>query len=324
MSIVEAGTDEIPIAPELTSMPSRTALGPLLCLAAALLYAGANMALRRLAEPGRAADPIWVLFVKESITVLVVGPWLFWQSVHGRIRLPCRGNLLAIIAAAIPTQVVANLGMLWAFGQVGIAIAVPVSLAVNLITAAILGRFFLSERVSPRTLLAMLLLIVGISVIQSRADGLGNPVTVASPWQVVLAIGMCALAGLIYGWLSVVIRRVTTTGTSGWFVLVLVTGVGVVTMGPMTLWNHGFQIVRQTAGEHWLWMIVSGLLNLIGFWALTKGLQMTPVARANLLTSSQAAIAAVAGWLIFGEVLNLTVGLGLALTLCAIVLSSLK
>jgi len=301
-----------------------TTLGPFLCLAAAMFYAGTNMALRRLAEPGDAADPLWVLFVKESITVLVVGPWLTWQVMRGRIQLPSRGHTLAIIAAGIPTQVVGNLGMIWAFGTVGIAIAVPVSLAVNLTTAAILGRFLLAERVSLRTFLAILLLVVGISVLQWGANGLGNPLAKTSPWQVAMAIGLCALAGFIYGWLTVVIRRVTTTGTSGWFVLVLVTGMGVITMGPMTLWRHGLEIAFHTAGEHWLWMVVSGLLNLAGFWTLTRGLQWTPVARANLLTSSQAAMAAVAGWVIFSEALNMPVGIGIALTLFAIVLSSLK
>jgi len=282
------------------------------------------MALRRLAEPGHAADPLWVLFVKESITVLIVGPWLAWQVMRGGIRLPSRGNALAIIAAGIPTQVVGNLGMIWAFGTVGIAIAVPVSLAVNLTTAAILGRFFLAERVSPRTFLAIVLLVIGISVLQWGANGLQEHLRKISPWEAAIAIGLCALAGFVYGWLTVVIRRVTTTGTSGWFVLVLVTGMGVVTMGPMTLWRHGLGIVFHTAGEHWLWMIVSGLLNLAGFWALTKGLQWTPVARANLLTSSQAAMAALAGWVIFSEALNVPLGVGIALTLFAIVLSSLK
>jgi len=99
---------------------------------------------------------------------------------------------------------------------------------------------------------------------------------------------------------------------------------GVITMGPMTLWRHGLEIAFHTAGEHWLWMVVSGLLNLAGFWTLTRGLQWTPVARANLLTSSQAAMAAVAGWVIFSEALNMPVGIGIALTLFAIVLSSLK
>jgi drug/metabolite transporter (DMT)-like permease len=305
--------------------PNRANLfGPVLCLAAAMLYAGTNMALRRLAEPGQAADPLLVLFVKELVTVLVVGPWLVWQVMSGRIRLPSWGSALAIIAVGIPTQVVGNLGMIWAFGIVGIAIAVPVALAVNLTTAAILGRFVLSERVSARTFLAILLLIVGITILQWGANGTGKHVTSLPSWQIAIAIGMCALAGIIYGWLSVVIRRVTTHGTSGWFVLVLVTGMGVITMGPMTFWTHGWNIVSLATNEHWLWMIVSGFLNLAGFWALTRGLQWTPVARANLLTSSQAAMAALAGWVIFGEALNMSIGAGLALTLCAIVLSSTK
>jgi len=325
MAVTEVVTQEtVPQVPAEDHPNRAKTLGPLFCLVAAMLYAGTNMALRRLAEPGQAADPLLVLFVKEVVTVLVVSPWLVWQVMAGRIRLPSWGSALAIIAAGIPTQVVGNLGMIWAFGVVGIAIAVPVSLAVNLTTAAILGRFVLSERVSPRTFLAILLLIVGITILQWGANGIGEHLSGLSPWQVATAIGMCALAGMIYGWLSVVIRRVTTHGTSGWFVLVLVTGMGVITMGPMAAWTHGWNVVSLATDDHWLWMIVSGFLNLAGFWALTRGLQWTPVARANLLTSSQAAMAALAGWVIFGEALNMSIGLGLALTLFAIVLSSTR
>jgi drug/metabolite transporter (DMT)-like permease len=71
-------------------------------------------------------------------------------------------------------------------------------------------------------------------------------------------------------------------------------------------------------------MIVSGILNLVAFWSLTRGLQRTPVAQANLLTSSQAVMATIAGWIVFGEVFNLQVAVGIVLALAAIVLSTLR
>lgn len=297
--------------------------GTLFCLLAALLYTGTNMALRRLAEPGQAADRVLTLFIKETVTVLVVGPWIAWQLNQGRIRIPAVSHLLRIVGAGIPTQVVANLGLLWAFGVIGIAIAIPLSLATSLITAAWLGRFWLREPLSPRLFGAMALLVAGVVILHWGSDGIEDVLTV-SPVKTAVAVGLCCLAGFIYGVLTVVIRQVTTAGTSGWFVLFLVTGSGTITLGPYSLLTQGPSVLLTPSAEHWLWMIVAGVLNLMAFWSLTKGLQKTPVARANLLTSSQAAMATLAGWFVFGETINLPVGLGILLTLIAIVLSSLR
>lgn len=297
--------------------------GTLFCLLAALLYTGTNMALRRLAEPGQAADRVLTLFIKETVTVLVVGPWMAWQLYRGRIRIPPLSHLLQIVGAGIPTQVVANLGLLWAFGVIGIAIAIPLSLATSLITAAWLGRFWLREPLSPRLFGAMALLVAGVVILHLGSDGIEG-VLRSSPLKTAVAVGLCCLAGFIYGVLTVVIRQVTTAGTSGWFVLFLVTGAGTVTLGPYSFLTQGPMVLLGPKAEHWLWMIVAGVLNLMAFWALTKGLQETPVAKANLLTSSQAAMATLAGWLVFGETISLPVGAGILLTLMAIVLSSLR
>ncbi|WP_347244544.1 DMT family transporter [Thermogutta sp.] len=297
--------------------------GPLLCLLAAMLYTGTNMALRRLVEPGQAANYTFVLFVKETITVLLVGPWLLAQVLRGKITLPRPTHFWQVVGAGVLTQTIANLGLLWAFGTVGIAIAIPLSLAVSLITAAWMGKFWLEEGVSPRLFAAMVLLIVGIILLHGGADTLAG-VASSSSSLALAAVLLSCLAGFIYGLLTVVIRNVTTGGTSGWFVLVLVTGAATVTLGPYVFYVHGLDILYSCSAEQWLWMIVSGILNLVAFWSLTKGLQRTPVAQANLLTSSQAVMATIAGWIVFGEVFNLQVAVGIVLALAAIVLSTLR
>ena len=306
-----------------TQKPAGHVWGPLLCLLAAMLYTGTNMALRRLVEPGQAANYTFVLFVKETITVLLVGPWLLAQVLRGKITLPRPTHFWQVVGAGVLTQTIANLGLLWAFGTVGIAIAIPLSLAVSLITAAWMGKFWLEEGVSPRLFAAMVLLIVGIILLHGGADTLEG-VASSSSSLALAAVLLSCLAGFIYGLLTVVIRNVTTGGTSGWFVLVLVTGAATVTLGPYVFYVHGLDILYSCSAEQWLWMIVSGILNLVAFRSLTKGLQRTPVAQANLLTSSQAVMATIAGWIVFGEVFNLQVAVGIVLALAAIVLSTLR
>lgn len=321
-----ATTSELPRSLTLEPQSSRGSvpiLGPVLCLLAALLYTGANMALRRLAEPGEAANLPFALFVKEAITVLTVGPWLLVQLAQARIRMARMSHILQVVAISLPAQIVANLGMLWAFGKIGIAIAVPLSLATSLITATGVGRLWLKEAVSARLFVAIIFLILGVIILHGGANGL-KQVHLDSSMTTLLAVALCCLAGFIYGILTVVIRNVTTSGTSGWFVLILVTGVGFVTLGPYNLLIHGPRVFLGPTAEQWLWMIVSGVFNLVAFWALTRGLSLTPVARANLLTSSQAAMATLAGWFVFGEPLNALVITGIFLTLVAILLTSLR
>lgn len=320
-------TSELPTLEAVPAQATQTSAGqfwgPALCLLAAMLYTGTNMALRRLAEPGQAADYPFVLFVKETITVLLVGPWLLAQVLRGKIPLPRPSHFWQVVGAGVLTQTIANLGLLWAFGTVGIAIAIPLSLAMSLITAAWMGKFWLGEGVSPRLFVAMVLLIVGIILLHGGADTLEG-VASSSSSLALAAVLLSCLAGFIYGLLTVVIRNVTTGGTSGWFVLVLVTGAATVTLGPYTFYVHGPEIVYLCSPEQWLWIIVSGILNLVAFWSLTKGLQRTPVAQANLLTSSQAVMATIAGWMVFGEVFNVQVAVGIVLALAAIVLSTLR
>ena len=56
-------------------------LGAACCLLSAISYTGANIFLRQLAEIK--ADPAWVICLKESIAVLLLGPWLLWQFGRG-------------------------------------------------------------------------------------------------------------------------------------------------------------------------------------------------------------------------------------------------
>ena len=84
---------------------------------------GANICLRQLAEIK--ADPVWVICLKETTAVAIVGPWLLWQFGRG-VRFSCHPRALLVLGvAALSVQLIGNLGIQWSLGIVGLVISLP-------------------------------------------------------------------------------------------------------------------------------------------------------------------------------------------------------
>ncbi len=291
-------------------------LGTTFCIISALGYTGTNICLRVLADH---ANQVLVICVKELVTVAVVGPWLAYLTWRGMHVWPRARALVPLVLVGLATQLVANLGVIWALGVVGLAVTIPAALGVSLAGSAILGRIFLGERVSPRSALAVALLIAAIVLLKMGADR-GTLAAAAGPFKAALAVGVACLAGATYAILSVTIRHCVTRDVSSKAVVFIVTGMGVLTLGPLSLWQLGVQGVLDTPRNDLAIMLLSGALNLIAFLAITKGLQLTTIVRVNVLNASQVAMAAVAGPLFFPEEPSLQLVVGICLTIAGTLL----
>jgi len=276
-----------------------------------------------LADPSRATDPMWTIFVKETVTVLVVGPLLVVWYLRGRVSLPSVRSLSILVAAGLAVQLIGNVGLLWAMGIVGLAIALTIALAVSLISAAVLGTFFLRESITWRVMAGIGLLIAAIVCLRIGAGG-GLAGLPANPWMVLVAMLITCTAGITFGLLTIAIRYVAQRDTAVWFVVLVVTGCGTLALGILSWARFGVAELAATPREHLFWMAISGVLNLLGFISLSKGLQLTPVARANVLAASQVALAALAGWILFQEKVNPPVLVGFGLTIAALFLTEHK
>ncbi len=296
-------------------------LGTALCLVSALGYSTVNLLLRRL---GTRYDPVWVIWVKETITILPLVPWLACQYVRNAPDRPALRAMLGLAAIGLLTNTLATPPLLWAMGVIGLAIAVPVSLGVNLVACAVFGRLYLGERISPQTALAMTLLIASVALLGMGAghanDSIAASALAAGPLWVVLALAAACAAGIVYGSLNVTIRRAVTGGVSLATIAFIVPAMGALTLAPICLWRHGASALLASAPEDLPVIVACGVLNLMAFLAIIKGLQMTSVVRANVLTASQAAIAALGGLLFFEEAASPTLALGISLTVAGMVL----
>ncbi|HBO44152.1 MAG TPA: hypothetical protein DD670_09515 [Planctomycetaceae bacterium] len=289
--------------------------GLLLCVAAALGYSVVNACLRKLTDD---CDRVLVIFVKELVTVLVVGPWIAMSALRGRRIMPGNRALAALAVAGLLTQLGGNLPNIWALSVLGLAVAIPIMSGTNMVGTAILGRVFLGERVSPRTIGAIGMLFASILLLRMAAGETDRaPVGLSLATLAVLA--SCG-AGIVYAVLVVVIRRNVTHDTPISAVLFLVTVMGVVSLGPWLATHGGIDVVRNTAATDHALMWFAGLLNLLAFVAFTHGLRWTRAAHANTIMTSQVVLAAVFGAALFDERISLWMVAGVCLTIIGMIL----
>ena len=297
-------------------------LGTAYCIASALCYTGSNICLRQLAGAG--ADEMWVICIKELVTVAVIGPWLLWRaSQHVRVMPPLRATGILILAG-LAVQLAGNLSVQWAFGIVGIAITVPVIFGVMLTASAVMGLTFLGERVPARSVAAISVLIGSIVFLslgagQTSESGATSGLQTDLSWAL-LGVGAASIGGLTYAGLSTVIRSAMTARVPVTTVVFIITGTGAFTLGVLSLWHLGPKTLMQTDFHQMTWMLGAGAFNLVAFLSITKGLQLTTVVHANLLNASQVAMAGLAGIWLFNEAANVWLALGIGLTVAGVLL----
>jgi drug/metabolite transporter (DMT)-like permease len=204
---------------------------------------------------------------------------------------------------------------------------VPLCLGTLILSGALLGRVFLGEPLSSRTLIAIGVLVTAITVLSFGAPQAQRAVaeTVptdqpASTWRLAAGVAAASLSGLAYSILGVVIRYGVKGQASLPATMFVVGLVGVTSLGGATLWRVGWEGMYATAAPDLSRMLMAGLFNAAAFFVLVKALQIANVAYVNALNAAQAALAAMAGIFFFQEALSGQLALGILLTFVGLVL----
>ena len=297
-----------------------TTVGSLCCIVAALGYGAVNVCLRSLTVR---CDRSLILLSRETLAAVCMGAWfLYWARREG-FSPPRWRPLAGLVVVGVLTQLAASLPLLWAMAVVGLAISITLSLGTSLITSALLGRFLLGERVSGQSLLAIGLLIAAVILLTfgaERAAAVPGLDDGYGPLVIVLAAAASCGAGIVYGLLNVAVRRWVTGGMSAGFVALVVPIVGVGCLAPVSFWRLGVAGILATPPEDALVLLAAGLLNVIAWFAVVRGLERTSVLRANVLTASQVALAALAGVVIFDEAITIFLVAGILITIAGMVM----
>ncbi len=269
-------------------------------------------------------DTFWAVFNRELVTTVVVGAWLLWQAVRGRRCLPAGRQLGLLLLVGLLIQVAGNVCFQWSLGVVGLAVTIPAIFGAMITSGAVIGRFWLGEPVSGRSITAIAMLLGSLALLGVSAGTAGRSIAQAeavtpNPPVMILAVAAAVLAGSVYALLSAVIRHSVTRNTTPAAAAFLVTLMGVVSLGPICVYRLGIPALLETPVDQFALMIAAGVFNLVAFLALIHGLQRTTVVHASAVNASQVAMAALAGVLLFAEPPTVWLLLGVCLTIFGIV-----
>jgi drug/metabolite transporter (DMT)-like permease len=170
------------------------------------------------------------------------------------------------------------------------------------------------------------LLIIALVFLGFGADAAGRVSKADNspslPATVAFAVASSCMAGTVFASLSIAMRRSSNLRIAQSTLLFIVAGMGVMTMWPISIYRMGFEGMLTTTPQAWFWLLGAGFFNLIGFFGIAKGLQLTTVVHASVLNASQVAMAAVIGMTCFSksEPWNSWLILGVAMTLLGIML----
>jgi drug/metabolite transporter (DMT)-like permease len=291
-------------------------LGTFCGLFSAFVYTCANAFLRAVDH----CDPVWVSAVKSVPTVAAMSPVLAIMAIRGQKVMPSLRMLAAIAVGGLVGQLGGNISFQWALGEVGVAMTVPLSLGGMILGAAILGRVFLSEPVTPRAALALAVLLAAICVLSLGADDAGRAVAraPAPPLRLALGVAAACLSGVAYAVLNVILRYCITRACPLPTTLFTVSIAGLISLGCISWLRIGHTGMWATTPGDLGLMLGAGLCNTIAFISLTKSLQLTSVVYVNALNATQATLAALAGVLIFREALSPWLAVGVGLTIAGL------
>ncbi|QDV22719.1 DMT family transporter [Aureliella helgolandensis] len=287
---------------------------------AAVLYTAANICLRQVVH----VDPVWVSAIKAIPTFLMVAPLVFLRYWRGQVLWSTRSDILWLIVTGFCAQIFGNVAFQWSLSILGLAISVPMILGAMLVGGALIGRVVLGEPVRPRTLLAVVLLIVAAVILTRGAQSSVSNQPDVQVWQIVLAVCGNMAAGIAYAFLGTMMRRSMQAGMPMISTLFVLSVVGTGLLGTWALFTVGVPGMLATAGVDFAIMFAGGAFNALAFLLLAKALQQLPVLYVQLLNATQAGMAAIAGWLIFGEQLSPMVQLGLALTAAGLIIAGTR
>jgi drug/metabolite transporter (DMT)-like permease len=265
--------------------------------------------------------PTWAVCNKELITVVAVGPWLLVQTWRRRSGFPRGRSLAILIAVGLATELIGNIGVQWGYEIFGLSVMVPAYTGFILVATTVLGGILLGERVSARNLAAVGLLMLALALLGfGSAQGATPQVakSPSSPLAIAAAIGVAGAAGIVFSLLGIAIRHCVTGTTSYGAVMVIITGMGVLTLFPLSFFRAGAAALMATPWQQYALMFAAGICNLIAFFALVRGLKLTTVLHVNMINAGQVATAAVVGVLLFGENCNPWLVLGVALMIVGI------
>lgn len=321
-------------------------------LFSAVGYSLTNSVLKEVAK----CDPFLVSTIKAIPTCLLLGPWMVVLYRRGEQVFPSLPITLMLIGVGLLSQFGGNVAFQEGLRYVDLAIAIPVCLGVMILTSTILGWVVLKEATTVRMIVSSIVLLTAVVILKvgttqqeeistdqpsqkvstkqeaqknspsdSTMKANGGLITTSSDHSKIgIGIYLIVFSGVSFSVLATAIRYGVRETVPHSTTLVILSIVGVISLGGTTIKRLGIEGILATAPIDLTFMTLAGLLNAISFLALSKALQHASVVYVNLLNASQVMMAVLIGIFYFHETLTLTLASGIGLTIVGLLIMRKK
>lgn len=286
-------------------MSSSTPLkGALIILASAVFFGTYGVWSKLM---GDTFPPFYQAWVRSILIILFMAPFMLKANRFQRIKKKDWPALAVFIGFCIFTQA----PIYYAFNNAPIGTVQLIFYSMFVITAYIVGRFYLGETITKVKLMSMVLAFVGLALV------FGTAVIAFAP----LGLGLAMLNGVASGGEVSSSKKIEQKYSPslivfwGW-VFTLITHL------PVSFLIGETQ-VPITFTQPWLWLVIYSVANAAAFWLVVAGFRYVDASIGSLIGLLEVVFAVIFGAILFDEVLSLSVYAGGVLILFAAMLPDL-
>ena len=248
----------------------------LLALGAAVLHAGWNLKIKQSGDRWLA---LWGLFVAGGLIGL---PYAVVATLQGDLGLAAWG--WAIASGAVHAFYIGRLARTYEIAD--FSVTYPIARGGGALVAAIGGVFFLDDRLSPLSILGIIIVVAGLVILSGQVDW--NHV-----WPALI------VASLIGAYTVIDSKGSRSTVGSAYAMAIFVTGgIGTTFQG---LYRHRWSEMRASVSTLWRQYFLTGLASLITYWMVLLAVRRAPVGYVTALRESSVVFATFIGWKVLKE-----------------------
>ena len=245
-------------------------------------------------------------WTRSAIVLLLLLPVVVYKKAYRFDREDLRWVVVSVVFGAL-TQA----PLYYAFNHATIGTVLVIFYALFVITAYLVGRLFLGERITKIKLMSMFLAFAGLALT------FGLSLEKFS----FLALGMAALNGVASGGEVSTTKRTTSKYSSLMITFYIWLGI-FITHLPLSLVTHEKQWPLAW-DKDWGAMLAFALAGLVAFWLVIEGFKFVDASIGSLLGLTEVIFGMIYGAIIFNEGITLTVASGAALIILAAMLPDL-
>lgn len=243
---------------------------------------------------GDSFPPFYQAWVRSLLILLIMTPFMLRSGAFQKIKRADWPAVAVFVAFCVFTQV----PLYFAFNNAPIGAVQLIFYATFVVTAYVVGRFYLAEAMTKIKVFSMLLAFVGLAIV------FGSTALTFVP----LGLGLAMLNGVASGGEVASSKKIEKNYAPS-LIVFLGWAFTLLTHLPVSLLREEPQVVPSLETA-WLWLGLYACVNAVAFWLVIAGFRYVDASIGSLIGLSEIVFAILFGALIFHESLSVAVWAG--------------